>query len=291
VIDGAENQRAAVFAWSASAGTITDMIGEAPPAVTSPDGTHQVFNNGGAIVIRRIADGAEFTPQTQGATPGISPDNTQIVWTVRGGVSVPGQPDPNGTVTVSALDGSDAQRVLSAPGASAVWLDDHRLLIFLPGDGRLLTLDVYDTRDDSRFTLGTWRNTRGVSIAPGGGRLMFMLTWQEDPAASGIWAIETMPGAQPAKMPWFGGWRWRDADSVYYLPFDPSSATHTLAYYHLLTGENRMLTTTDQAPFTIMNGDWHVSADGQRIAFMNAVDRNLWLLETTPAIGGSEATP
>jgi hypothetical protein len=34
--------------------------------------------------------------------------------------------------------------------------------------------------------------------------------------------------------------------------------------------------------FTVMNGDWEVSADGRYIVFQNATDRNMWLLEITP---------
>lgn len=281
VIDGQAGQRAGVFEWSAAAGTMLNVVSEAPPAVMSPDYAYQVFNNGGQTVLRRVSDGGEVAVNTQGATPGLSLDSSQLMWVVRGGNSVPGQQAPPSTIWVSSSDGSNARQIVSEPGASAQWLDAHRLLLNLPQPGRINTLAVYDTRDDSRFDLGTWTNLRGLSVAPGGQRLLFMLTFQEDTAQNGIWAMEIAPGAVPQPMPWFGGWRWRDSESVYYLPLDAASPYHTLAYYHIPSGDNRILVTPEQQAFTIMNGDWDVSADGRRLLFMNATDNNMWLLEMT----------
>jgi len=278
VIDGQPNQRASVFEWSASTGTMTSLTSEAPPAVTSPDSTYQIFNNGAQTVIRRLSDAGEVAIITQGMTPAVSADNSKLVWTVRGGSSIPGQSAPPSSVWISNLEGTNAQQIVSEPGASAIWLDADRLLISVPGERRLVTYSVFNTRDSTRFELGTWRNLRGMSVAPGGRRLMFMLTWQEDAAINGIWTMETVSGAVPQQLPWFGGWRWRDAESVYYLPLDVNSAYHTLGYYHLSTGENRILITPETLPFTIMNGDWDVSIDGQHILFMNAADRNMALL-------------
>ena len=91
--------------------------------------------------------------------------------------------------------------------------------------------------------LGSWDWLRGLSIAPGGGRLMFYLVFQDDPAADGIYALDMQPGAQAEPLPFFGAWRWRDATTLYYLPFDPVPY-QTLHYYDLATGEDRTLTDT-----------------------------------------------
>ena len=116
-------------------------------------------------------------------------------------------------------------------------------------------------------------------LAPGGGKLMFYRNFQADPNENGVYVMDTQPGAQPQKLSWFGGWRWRDGESVCYIPFDPSANVQALAYYNVSTGENLLLTGTQTTPFVIANGDWAVSADGQRIAFMNANDGRLWLLQ------------
>jgi Tol biopolymer transport system component len=66
---------------------------------------------------------------------------------------------------------------------------------------------------------------------------------------------------------------------VYYIPFDPTTSQHILAYYHIPTRKNRYLTDPNTLPFTIANGDWAVAPDGRAIAFVQAGDKNVWLLE------------
>ena len=87
---------------------------------------------------------------------------------------------------------------------------------------------------------------------------MFYLARNPDPTANGIVTIETQPDAQEQRLSWFGSWRWRDNDSVYYVPFNPQSEVHQLMYYHVPTGEQRFLTDPQTQPFTIMNGEWSV---------------------------------
>ena len=94
-----------------------------------------------------------------------------------------------------------------------------------------------------------------------------------------IYVLNTQPDAQPQKLAWFGGWRWRDAESLYYIPFDPVNGVQVMHYYDLQTGEDRALTDPATMPFTIANGDWSVSPDGQRIAFQNAAHPGLWIMQ------------
>jgi hypothetical protein len=108
---------------------------------------------------------------------------------------------------------------------------------------------------------------------------MFYVTFQEDPTQNGIYSIATQPGATVQKLPWFGGWRWRDAESVYYIPFHTPTEQHSLVYYHIPTGTSRALTDTASTPFMVANGLWSVSANGRQIVFFNALDRTTWLLE------------
>ncbi len=94
-----------------------------------------------------------------------------------------------------------------------------------------------------------------------------------------MFAVETQPGAQAIRLPWFGSWRWRDANSVFYIPFDPTSDRQSLAFYDLATGASGSLTDANSS-FSMANGDWSMSADGQRIAFLNAADLTTWLIES-----------
>lgn len=278
VIDGAANQRASIYEWSASTGTLQFAVQDAPPAEKSPDGTYEIRLSGNNAVIRHVLDNTEYTVATGGAMPALSTDNTRLVWS-NTAPDVPGGAQPASQVFVSQIDGSETANITSAPGASARWLDATRLLVSIPGEGRSTTLYVYDTTTSTSFGLvsATWM--RGLSIAPGGGRIMYYTTFQPNDADSAIYTIATEFGAEAQKIPWFGGWRWRDANSLYYIPFDPTTELHTLHHYDLVTGEDTVLTSPDTTPFTIMNGDWSVSPDGNRILFHNGVDYEMTLLE------------
>lgn len=282
VIDGLAGQRASIFEWAVDAGAPTGVIQQSPPPLLSPDGTHEAYQVSGQTIIRRLSDGAEWPVQTQGMVPAISADNSRLLWLVRGGAAVPGQVAPETRIWVSDISGENAQQIFAQAGGNASWIDGSRLLVSLPipGNRQGTSLSIYDTTDSTSFALGEWTSMRGTSVAPGGKRLMFYLTRQEDPTTNGVYVIDIAPGAVAQKLPWFGGWRWRDGDSVYYIPFNPTTNIQSLAYYHIPTGENRQLTDPAVLPFTIANGDWSVSANGQRIVFQNAADMSMWLLET-----------
>lgn len=276
-VDGPAGGPAALLAWDLSAGDAPSPAGSPPPPQFSPDGTHQVIASGGQARIRRLSDGAEWVAPSGGFTPAVSPDSRRLLWQTQAGRFIPGAPPPV-EIWISALDGSGVRQVAAGPRLSAAWLDGERLLL-AQTERTLTTLTVYQAADGSSFTLGTWDRLRGLSLGPGGGWLLFYQSFQADPAANAVYALATTPGAAPQRLPWFGAWRWRDAESVYYLPFDPASPAQTLAYYHIPTGGDRRLTDPAAYPFLVADGDWSVSADGRKIAFRNAFDRRLWALE------------
>lgn len=281
-VDGSPGSAASIFEWSITDSSPPALLGPAPKPLRSPDGTHEIHSQSGQVIIHRLNDGAEWNVQTQGTIPAISADNSRLLWELRAQNVLPGQPDSITEFWVSDLLGQDARRVLAQPGGSARWLDETRLLISTPLEDRITMLSVFDTRDDSSYTLGSWPWMRGLDISPGGERLMFYLTRNPDPALNGVYTIETQPEAQAQQLTWFGGWRWRDAHSVYVIPFDPTTDRQSLLYYDLLTGENRLLIDRDAATFSVTGGDWSVSADGQRVIYLSAPDNTLWLFEQNP---------
>lgn len=278
MIDGSAGQRAGIFEWDVPTGGLLGLVGSAPPPFLSADGSHQIINAGGQIVIRRLTDGMEWTPQTGGFLPAISPDNTRILWQAQRGQFVPGAAPPPVEIWVSEISGANTQMLQAGTRLSAYWLDGGRLLI-ASIERTLTTLSVYELAAGGSYTLGTWDRLRGLSIAPGGQRALFYQTFQQDTSMNGVYALEMRPGAAAARLPWFGAWRWRDSESVYYIPFEPQQPTQRLAFYHLPTGEDRALTNPNTQPFIVLNGDWSVSPDGTRIAFQNAADRRIWMLE------------
>ena len=79
-----------------------------------------------------------------------------------------------------------------------------------------------------------------------------------------MYAIRTQDGAQPVRLPWFGSWRWRDSDELYVIPMDVNTSAHTLHHFDLNTGA---MTPLNTPPFSVMNGEWAVNADGTKIAY------------------------
>ncbi len=282
-VDGVPGAPATIFEWTLHDGIATNTQHQGPRPLLSPDGTHEVLWQADQALIRRLADGAEWPVQTGGALPAISAGSSHLFWEARSETVLPGQPDAITEFWVSTLTGENPRQILAQPGGSARWLDDHRLLVSTPLEGRQTMLSVFDLRDDSSYTLGVWPWMRGLDIGPGGERLLFYLTRNPDPALNGVYTIETRPGAEARQLDWFGGWRWRDASSVYYIPFDPTTDRQSLVYYDLLSGESRQLIDGSTHVFVTTGGDWAVSADGKRVVFLNAPDNSLWIFEENPA--------
>lgn len=276
IIDGGANQRAGIYEWSISNASPTNSVTSLPTPVTSPDGSYEVILIEDRAYLKRVADG-ELTPTpVMNQIPAVSPNNIHLMWIERAEAEqFTDRPPTN--IFVSNVDGTGSRMIYSDLSASAMWIDDNRLLISVR-ENRMTTLSILHIIDGTLTTIGTWENLRGLSVSPGGTRLMFYLTSQAEHSLDGMYTIETQANATLQKLSWFGGYKWRDSDSVYYVPFDITSDIQQLAYYHIPTGANHSLTNRDTLPFTMMNGDWSVSPDGKHILFHNAIDRNLWVL-------------
>jgi hypothetical protein len=282
VIDGAPGQRAGIFEWNTSSGEMLNLIGQAPPPQLSADSTHSIERRGEQFTIRRLADNAEWIVNTGGAFPSLNGDNTRLLWIVRSETPLPGEEDPRAEIWIADTSGENARVFLSEPGISAQWIDSTRLLV-TRREQITTSLRIYDVVETSSFTLGDWNWLRSLSVSPGGTRLMFYTAYDPDTARNGIYTIETRPDAVAERLPWFGAWRWRDGQSVFYLPLDSSTAFQTLHYYDIPNAEDRTLTNPARTPFSVANGDWSVSPGGDQIAFWNALDMTLWLLEPEAA--------
>jgi hypothetical protein len=219
---------------------------------------------------------------TDGALPTISADNSRLLWQIADYLLVPGEDYPAVEIFTSEIDGSQPRRLWQQAGGEAMWLDATRVLIVTPElDSPQTTLTVYDTTTDQSYELGTWDWLRGLDVGPGGERIMFYLIWQTDPAQNGVYTLPTQAGATTEKLPWFGAWRWRDNDSVYYLPFSigwHNADKQVIGYYNFAMHVTRYVTNINTMPITIGNNDWSVSPDGSRILFRSALDHELWLL-------------
>ncbi|MDX2136662.1 MAG: M23 family metallopeptidase [Chloroflexota bacterium] len=277
-IDGTDGARASVYEWDVALAGPTGQVTGAPPPLLSPDGTRSISMTGSSALITRLADGSQWTVETGGAVPSINPDNSALLVARTSDILLPGESSPRTTVWVSDMVGGSQRVIADVTGVTGMWLDNTRVLLWQRTPDAMTHLFVHETAQGQSAGLASFMFLRGLSVAPGGGRLLFYLAYQDDPNASGVYTLETQPGAQPQRLPWFGAWRWRDADSVYYVPFAPGQP-HVLRSYHIPSASDVALTDPTVTPFTIANGDWSVSADGSRIAFWNALDQTTWVLE------------
>jgi hypothetical protein len=272
-MDGTQGSRAVIFQWNATAGELNQFVSEAPPPFYSVDYTHKILKVNNTIQIQNtVKDEMWLISNTEGQIPAINVDNTRLMW------SQPAAEAPGTSIIVSDVRGANPQEVAQDTGLGAMWLDTTRLLL-TKRDEAYTTFFVLDVISGAQFELGKWYRPRGMDVAPGGERMLFYLMGQPNAADNGLYVLNLVPDAIPQKLDWFGAYRWRDGDSVYYVPFNPNGGTQQLMLHDLSSGQKIALTDPATQHFSIMNGQWSVNADGSRILFRNAADRNLWFIE------------
>lgn len=280
LIDAVPGQGSGVFRQPLD-GSRREYLRRAPPPNLSPDGLIALEAGPDGIQLTRRADDSTWTVRTAGVYPAVSPGGTRLLWEIVHGEIVPGTSDPSVQVWVSALDGSNSRMIYSYSGVYSLWLDDDRVLIVrrirYTAETRLSIIDLRAAQPEA-IPLGAYRYLRGLQIAPGGQRIVFMLPFQVDPAASGIYVQRTTPQSTPRKLPFFGAYQWRDDRSLFTLSYEPDQDAHALGVADVITGEHRALTDPDDLPLRVANGEWAVAPDGERIMYVDPDDYGLYLL-------------
>jgi hypothetical protein len=271
VIDGPEGQLANLYAVDTSGALPPQIVQAAPAPYFSADGSHQLIYEGDITRIVRLADGQQWQFIFPNSYPGLSPDNTHLLWRIN-----------DREVWAGALDGSSSTRLWVGESVAAQWLDSERILIRQAEEGRFSSYHVVKLSDGASYSLGTWHNLRAERVAPGGKQLIFLTSFNQDPALDGLYLLPLEAGGVAQKLPWLGDYRWRDSESLFYLSYDPFTDTQGLHFYHPASGQDTPLTERGRQVFSIANGDWAVSPDGQKIVFQSALDGRLWLLEGLP---------
>lgn len=275
-LDGPDGELASVIAIALD-GSSPYALRKAPPAITSPDGQYEVRVGEGHTTVTRLADKMNWSVFTQGTWPTFSPDSKRLLWHVRPADYITGTLLPRTEIWIAHVDGSDSKLLRLQTGGSVRWLDDNRLLIVeTPLRSAESTLSIYDLSTGQMQILAAPQFLRSLSVAPGGKYLMYYLPFQQIPAQSGVYLLETRVGAKPQKMPFIGGWRWRDATSIIYIPFGSSPMSLTL--YDVNSGQQRQLTDPASLLFTVTNADWDVSPDGQHVDFVSSVDGAIYVI-------------
>ncbi|MCB0234468.1 MAG: PD40 domain-containing protein, partial [Anaerolineae bacterium] len=263
---------------------VTDRLEE---STALPDFLIDTDNN--TTVIERRADGQRWTVPAGGRSVLISPDETRIAWAVTNSDAPSSQQVT--ALWLANLDGSDAQQIATLPrGGLSGWIANDVLLISSREslDSREQILYALSLADGSRTELARGERLRGQSLSPSGGWLVHYVTFEQDTAMNGLWLVKT-DGSQTTRLDenLFGAYQWRgcpdgcspEEDRLLIVPFQPDAALHQLVELNPVTGETQPLTDPAITPFKIANGDWRVSPDGNTVAFVEASDRNIWVIE------------
>jgi murein DD-endopeptidase MepM/ murein hydrolase activator NlpD len=261
---------------------VPEVLDEAPPAILSPDGRYEVRNLRGTMTLIEREGGRRLPLLTRGAYPRFSPGSTRLLWHVRPGDDIPGEIAPRTEIWVLELATGEGTLVRVQSGGSVRWLDDERLLLTeFPEQSQTIRLSILTLRTGEVQPLLTTRFLRTLSVAPGGQHLMYALILQAQPAQNGVYLLETRPGARPQKLPFFGGWRWRDSHSVFYIPFDEPAMS--LVAFDIRTRRQQPIRIPKFSGFQIASADWSLSPDGAHVLYLSAYDRAIWLL-TLPTL-------
>jgi hypothetical protein len=251
--------------------------------ILSNDQQLRAFPEAGQTVVERLSDGQRWVIPSGGRAVSFSSDGQQVAWTA-GQTGSTSNTAPR-QIWVSRVDGSQARQVYAVAGGSiAGWLPDGRLLIserlLAPETGqalRALTLPADDASQPLLTELARGERVRGISISPDGRWLAYLVTLSADPEQNGIWLVNTQ-NAEKRRLEFFGGYRWRDGNRLLVVPLDLGQPAHRLWQVDVENDEANALTDPAITPFKIANGDWSVSPDGRHVAFLSAVDNNIWLL-------------
>jgi hypothetical protein len=262
-LDGESGQLAYVMGMKLS-DPQPEVIDKAPPPLWSNNGEYRLRWDGGRANIERLTDLTSWSINT-GAWPTFSPNSMQIMWQYLPADVVPGTAAPTSEIWIAKPDGSDLQMVARQSGGAAYWLDDDRLLLLTRKNfTNRWTLNLYSLTSKVVTQLVEVENLRGLSIAPGGGYVMYFSPFRKVADDSGVYLLRTSPGTTPVKLPFFGSWRWRDSNSVIYIPFEPNKPMQ-FVLYNVASGSFSQLSQDDDPAFSIVNDDWSVSPDGRKI--------------------------
>lgn len=253
---------------------ITTRIG-----LYSNDGTLAAYPEGGRTMIERLATGERWAVPAYGRAIQFSPDNAHIAWQVAS--SSLNFDSRLVEIWIANLDGGEARAVAQVIGGAPVsWFPDGQRVLITGREAPAAEpfLGAVSIADGAFTGIVRGAPIRGGVISPEGGWVAYQVAFSGEAARDGLWLARTDGGAL-RKLPLFGAYRWRSEGQLLVVPLEAGTASHRLVQVEADSGRMLSLTDPEQLAFRIAGGDWALSPDGQRVVFVNAADRNLWLIE------------
>ncbi len=248
----------------------------------SPDRTIVAAMDGDIVQFTNEETGESWAVDTGGNWPRFSPGAEQILWVA---TDTEGPYDQRQSdIWLAEIAGSSPQKLLSLYGGGySGWFPDGQRLLLVGRDApksEQQTLLAYNLNNGRRTDLASFKRIRGIKLSPGGRWITFFVDFAEAPEQRGLWAVSS-DGVTKKKLdvPAFGAYRWRDDDTLLFVPMR-NSGEDSMQFWAIDVDSNQAapLTTPETLSFSISNGDWNVSPDGNYVVFVNSIDQNIWLI-------------
>jgi hypothetical protein len=187
------------------------------------------------------------------------------------------------TVTASDIYGFDVLDLVRLWGAEVVgFASDNERVVVVGGQDKMSSVRVIEaisakTGQAAVLDSGTWLGDALLSVD--GSWVVYCISMDTaHPEANGIWAA-SLDGAPPQKLPFEGAYHWRDGHRLVYVPLAPGDSDRALWEVDVATMATRKLVSGDGGWLRIADNDWSVSPDGRTAAFVNELDRNVWVVD------------
>jgi Tol biopolymer transport system component len=251
----------------------------ARPGIYSPDESLVAYPSGGRTIIERVADGETWTAPSNGRPVNFSPDSRRIAWQIAS--STVNFDRRVVQVFVASVDGTDVAQVAQLVGGSLVgWFpDSQRLLITRrPEAGEEIELAILDLASGEQNVIVAAPRLRGIALSPLGGWLAYLVSFSGDANLDGLWLVRS-DGTSARRLDNFGAYAWRAEGQLLLIPLELDSSSNRLLEVDASTGQTRELIDPSQTPLHIAEGNWSLSPDGSRLAFVAAEDHNIWVMD------------
>jgi Peptidase family M23 len=236
---------------------------------------------GRTSILERVSDGRRVSLPTDFGSVTFSGSENKIAWSVsqtRGNYDRLTTSIYTATLTStgSSLTVSPPRRVAQVYGGGVVgWLDETRLVITgksAPTE-RDRALRVLNVQSGQSKLLARALNFRNLNLSADGRWLAYTVAF-DSKARNGLFVMDANTG-QTKRVPWFGSYRWRDANRIVYVPLEVGARSHRVLEYDVRTGQSRELANLNAK---ISNDQWQPSPDGRRLMFVNAADNNIYAM-------------
>jgi hypothetical protein len=248
----------------------------------SRDMTLNAFPENGRTIVERSNDNQRWTINNGGRRVLFAPNNSAIAWVV-------GEESGNfdvrrGDIWLANVDGTNTRAIATVYGGGVqAWFSDSvRMLISGKGNRNDITstLSVLSLADGSVRKLVDVERLRGLALSPDDRTLAYYVAQARDATQDGMYLLDVAtPAATPQRLSFFGAYRWCSPTRLLYVPLKPGAPSNELWRYDLTSRQSTpLISVAADSLFKIANGNWDVSSDGRRVLYLNARDRNLWIV-------------